>query len=209
VNALLDRQVLVLNRLWQPVNTCAARRAFTLISIGHAQVVDNDADANFTTHDFSSWLDFSIENIHKRPGAPVVHSISQSFLMPRIIVLSAYDRLPKKEIKFTRDNIFQRDGYTCQYCRKLFEPKELNLDHVIPRDKGGKTNWENVVCSCIKCNTKKANKLPAQANMFPLKKPAPPRWRPLFSTGRDTENSYDKSWRFFIDPSHSHVKVTA
>lgn len=209
MNALLDTQVLVLNRLWQPVSTCSARRAITLLVIDHACVVDSDADTNFTTHDFSSWLDFSADQIPHLSGALVVHSVSHSILLPRVIVLSMFDRLPKKEIKFTRENVFQRDAYTCQYCHTAFDSKELNLDHVIPRDKGGKTSWENVVCSCIRCNTKKANKLPAQANMFPRRKPAAPRWRPLFSAGRSLSKNYDESWRFFLEPSHSRVKVTA
>ncbi len=73
--------------------------------------------------------------------------------MPRIILLLMYDRLPKKEVKFTRHNIFERDKNTCQYCGDVFDRKDLNLDHVIPRDRGGPTTWENIVCSCIECNT--------------------------------------------------------
>ena len=95
------------------------------------------------------------------------------FLVPEIIVLSMYDRLPKNEVKFTRHNVFVRDRLTCQYCGQSFEPRELNLDHVVPRDKGGNTIWENVVTSCIRCNSRKANKLPHEARMFPLNLRAP------------------------------------
>ena len=207
MSAPLDKQVLVLNRLWQPVNTCSARRAFTLLFLDHAQVVDCDQNQVFSTHDTESWIRHSSALPAARRGE-LVHSVSQVFLLPKIIVLQSFDRLPKKEIKFTRENVFQRDGFTCQYCDITFEMKELNIDHVIPRDKGGKTTWENVVCSCIRCNTKKANKLPAEANMFPRQKPAAPRWRPFLSGNRHAQQQYDDAWRHFLNPDPSGVELT-
>ncbi|HXB58946.1 MAG TPA: HNH endonuclease, partial [Candidatus Acidoferrales bacterium] len=141
----LNQHVLVLNRLWQAVNVCTARRALTLLFQGHAQVVVNAADGSFRTFNFNEWRHFSL-------GAPhdeAVHAISFRIRIPRIVLLLAYDRMPKKEVKFTRHNIFERDRNTCQYCGHIFERKDLNLDHVIPRDRGGPTTWENIVCSCI------------------------------------------------------------
>ncbi len=208
MNAPLDKQVLVLNRLWQPVNTCSARRAFTLLFLDHAQVVDSDENNVFSTHDIQSWISHSATFAMCPDRGEIVHSVSHSFLLPKIIVLQHFDRLPKKEIKFTRENVFQRDGYTCQYCAITFEMKELNIDHVIPRDKGGKTTWENVVCSCIRCNTKKANKLPAEANMFPRQTPAAPRWRPFLSGNRQAQQHYDKAWQHFLDPDPAGVELT-
>ncbi|MFT5106360.1 MAG: 5-methylcytosine-specific restriction endonuclease McrA [Verrucomicrobiales bacterium] len=205
--ALLDQQVLVLNRLWQPVNTCSARRAFTLLFLDHAHVVDCDENKVFSTHDVASWMDQSVA-VGSSHQDELIHSVSHFFRLPKIIVLQTFDRLPKKEIKFTRENVFQRDGYTCQYCAKPFEMKELNIDHVIPRDKGGKTTWENVVCSCIRCNTKKANMLPAEANMFPRQTPAAPRWRPFLSGNRHDQQSYDESWGHFIHPDRAAVELT-
>src|SRR5450755_431805 len=155
LNALLNSQVLVLNRLWQAVNICSARRAFTLLYQGHAQVVSSDLANNFLTHDFASWRDFSAT----APDHEVVTTISWKIRVPRVIVLLLFDRLPKKEVKFTRHNVFERDKNTCQYCGHVFDRSELNLDHVLPRDKGGLTTWENVVCSCIPCNTRKGNRL--------------------------------------------------
>ncbi len=213
MNAPLDQHVLVLNRLWQPVNTCTARRAVALLYLGHAQVVRSDEESNFWTHDVRSWLAHSEEVARRSVNGElrdvVIHTISRAFVVPRIIVLGVYDRLPKKEIKFTRDNVFQRDQYTCQYCCIRFEPKELNIDHVIPREKGGKTTWENVVCSCIRCNTKKANKLPEQAKMHPRTVPKAPRWRPMFGLGRHSEPHFDESWRFFLEPSSARVELSA
>ncbi|PYL86642.1 MAG: HNH endonuclease [Verrucomicrobia bacterium] len=103
---LLNSQVLVLNRLWQAVNICSARRAFALVYAGHAQVVATDGANNFLTHDFDSWRDFSAQS----PEPKMVTTISWKIRVPRVIVLLLFDRLPKKEVKFTRHNVFERKG---------------------------------------------------------------------------------------------------
>lgn len=203
----LNNPVLVLNRLWQPVNICTARRAFSLLYLGHAQVVFSDEEANFYTHDIQSWV--TITRGRNDLDMEMVKTISYSFGIPEIIVLSMFDRLPKKEVKFTRQNIFERDEYVCQYCGKNFEPRELNLDHVVPRDKGGKNSWENIVTSCIRCNTKKANKLPHQAGMFPLKEPKAPTWRPFMCLAEKTaKRKAHHSWRHFLDLKPSKVQMS-
>src|SRR2546423_996322 len=150
VNTVLNSQVWVLNRLWQAVNICSARRAFALVYAGHAQIVSSDDANNFMTHDFESWRDWSAN----APDHEVVTTISFKIRIPRVIVLLVFDRLPKKEVKFTRHNVFERDKNTCQYCGELFDRSELNLDHVVPRDRGGTTTRENEVCSCVGCNTR-------------------------------------------------------
>ncbi|MBL9151277.1 MAG: HNH endonuclease [Verrucomicrobiales bacterium] len=202
---VLDRQVLVLNRLWQPVNLCTARRAFSLLFLGHAQAVHTDPDRLFETHDAHSWLRIS----HQHDGPDIVHTVSTRFRIPAIIVVPRFDRLPRQEVKFSRQNVFERDNFTCQYCAVRFEIRQLNLDHVIPRHKGGKTTWENVVCSCVRCNTRKANKLPSEANMHPIREPKPPRWRPLLATSNPTvSQSYHESWRHFIEPNPAQVVLS-
>ncbi len=198
---MLDRQVLVLNRLWQAINVCSVRRAFTLLCAGHAQVVDADADRNFFTHDFESWRDLS----EREPDDEMVHTISFKIRVPRVIVLLLFDRMPKKEVKFTRANIFERDKSTCQYCGNVFERRDLNLDHVIPRDRGGLTSWENVVCSCIPCNTRKGNRLPHQVGMRLIKKPERPKWRPFLHITFDSK--VHESWRHFIDFAYWNVEL--
>ena len=198
---MLDRQVLVLNRLWQAINVCTVRRAFTLLCQGHAQVVNADGENNFFTHDFASWHDLS----QREPEEEMVHTISFKIRIPRVIVLLLFDRMPKKEVKFTRYNIFERDKNTCQYCGKVFDRRDLNLDHVIPRDKGGMTTWENIVCSCIPCNTRKGNRLPHQAHMQLVKKPVRPKWRPFVHITFDSQ--VHDSWRHFIDLAYWNVEL--
>jgi len=123
---------------------------------------------------------------------------SQSVDVPSIIVLSLYDRLPKREVKFSRENVLRRDDFTCQYCGNQKEPRELNIDHVIPRDKSGRHCWENVVCSCIPCNTRKANSLPKEIGMIPMREPKAPHWRPIGFCDRFHSGSIDERWSAFI-----------
>src|SRR5687767_7048778 len=135
MSSYLNQHVLVLNRLWQAVNICTARRALTLLFEGHAQVVYGAADGAYHTYNFLQWRNFS----EQQPDPESIHTVSFRIRVPRVILLMVFDRLPKKEVKFTRHNIFERDRNTCQYCGKIYERKDLNLDHVVPRDRGGPT----------------------------------------------------------------------
>ena len=198
---LLNRQVLVLNRLWQAVNVTTVRRAFVLLFQGHAQIVFSDSRNSFSTYDFESWRDFS----ERQPDGEMVHTVYFSVRIPRIIVLMMYDRFPRKEVKFTRHNVFLRDKNTCQYCGKTFDRKELNLDHVIPRDRGGKTTWENIVCSCIKCNTRKANYLPHEVGMRLIRKPERPKWHPFPQYHLGGNGDHD--WKQFLDVAYWNVEL--
>ena len=191
----------MLNRLWQAVNICTARRAFALVYAGHAQVVSSDEANNFLTHDFDSWRDFSTT----APEHEMVTTISWKIRVPRVIVLLFFDRLPKKEVKFTRHNVFERDKNTCQYCGQTLDRKDLNLDHVIPRDRGGPTTWENIVCSCIDCNTRKANRTPQEAGLHLVRKPKRPKWRPFVQINF-TLQRHD-SWKHFIDLAYWNVEL--
>lgn len=203
MHAVLEDPVLVLNRCWQAVHTCSVRRGLHLLCTGHARVVQVDGDEKFSTHDIGSWIRHS----SKVTGGVRIHSVSVSILVPKILVLSLYDRIPRLEVRFSRRNVFLRDKFTCQYCETVFPETQLNLDHVTPRDKGGRTNWENIVTSCFRCNTRKANKLPHEAGMHPQRKPTAPRWRPLF--GLHENGLADESWSHFIQTGHGDTRRSA
>ena len=89
----------------------------------------------------------------------IVRSPSTSFKVPSIVMLRKFHKFSKK-VKFSRSNVFLRDMFTCQYCNNVFEKKELTIDHLIPKSKGGITSWENVTTSCKSCNLKKADSIP-------------------------------------------------
>jgi 5-methylcytosine-specific restriction endonuclease McrA len=197
----LNQPVLVLNRLWQAVNVCSAKRALILLFQGHAHVVLGDNDGAFQTFNFNQWQDFSIQ----QPHSESIHAVSFKIRVPRVILLVVFDRFPKKEVKFTRHNIFERDQNTCQYCGSAFDRKDLNLDHVIPRDRGGPTTWENIVCSCISCNTRKANRTPHEAGLHLIRRPKRPKWRPFIQVNLGL-HCHD-SWKHFIDLAYWNVEI--
>ena len=199
----LEQPVLVLNRLWQAVNVIGARRAFGLLVRGHASVVHHYED-DFRVFTMMDWIDFSRYN---PPIAEVemVHTVRHTIRLPRVILLTYFDKLPCKELKLTRNNVFERDDDKCQYCGHVFPREELNLDHVIPRHYGGKTTWENIVCSCIKCNTRKANRLPHEAHMRLIRKPVRPKWRPVISLVLG--NQHREMWKDFLDLAYWNVEL--
>lgn len=199
----LERPVLVLNRCWQPVHTCSVRRSLHLLCTGHAEVVQTEGAERFKTHDLPSWMDHST----RHPSDSMVRSTRVALLVPKVVVLSLYDRLPRLEVRFSRRNVFLRDRFTCQYCERVLPEAQLNLDHVTPRDKGGRTTWDNIVTSCFRCNTRKANKLPHEAGMQPRSAPLAPRWRPLF--GLHENGLADESWDHFTGPDRGGTRLSA
>ena len=167
---MLNTSVLVLNRNFQPVHVTNVKRAFSLLYQGVARAIDSQ----YRMYDFEDWAALSASN---HEAIATVHSFIR---VPRVVVLSAYEHLPKGRVRFSRLNIYARDADTCQYCGQHLPRSELNLDHVIPRAQGGRTSWENVVCSCIECNLKKGGRTPEQAGMMLARKPFRPRWTPFF-----------------------------
>jgi 5-methylcytosine-specific restriction endonuclease McrA len=198
----LQSPVLVLNRLWQAVNVCSVERAMTLLFMGHAQVVHAEGEA-FNTFSFGEWCDFTNRGVHRE--SEVVRTISFRIRIPRIILLLFFDRLPNKEVKFTRQNVFARDRSICQYCGRRFERPDLNIDHVVPRQHGGKTTWDNVVCSCVDCNRRKANRTPEEAGLRLIRRPKKPRWRPFLEV--QFVKTVDHSWRHFVDLAYWNVEL--
>ena len=197
---VLEQPVLVLNKLWQAVNICSTRRALSMLFEGNAQVVHSE-EGNFNTFNFNEWADFS----EREPELDCINGVSIKLRLPRVVLLMVYDRMPKKEVKFTRHNIFQRDKNTCQYCGEKFDCRDLNLDHVIPRQHNGPTSWENIVCSCIPCNSKKSNKTPAQAGMNLIRQPKKPHWHPFMQVRFSMQ--YHESCRHFLDLAYWNVEL--
>jgi 5-methylcytosine-specific restriction endonuclease McrA len=184
--------VLVLNRHFQPIHVTNAKRAFSLLYLGVARVIDRE----FRSFDFESWAALSAE-----VGDDVVHTIDRAIRVPRVIILQIYDRIPKTKVRFSRHNIYMRDGNTCQYCGLALPRTELNLDHVVPRSQGGRTTWENVVCCCIDCNLATGARSPEQAHMTLRKAPARPRWTPTFRAAGDRIRY--REWLPFLDVANA------
>jgi 5-methylcytosine-specific restriction endonuclease McrA len=183
---MLDTGVLVLNRVYQPVHITSVRRAFGLLYQGVAKAIDEE----FKLFDFESWAALSAA------AHDTIGTVDRRIRVPRVIVLLAFERLPRARVRFSRFNIYARDENTCQYCGKRFRRAELNLDHVVPRSRGGSTSWENVVCSCIRCNLRKGGRTPDEAGMHLRHPPARPRWTPTFRTA--ARRAFYREWRPFL-----------
>lgn len=127
-----------------------------------------------------------------------IRSPSSLIALPSVISLKEY--IPtKRRPAFTRFNVFLRDRFTCQYCGQSLPTHDLTFDHVIPRSKGGHTTWENVVTACSPCNLVKGSRLPREAKMFPLVRPAAPTNFQLQDHGRAFPPNYlHESWRDFL-----------
>ena len=144
---MVNSPVLVLNQNYEPLNISRVRRAVVLVMRGKAETLENDSG--------------------------MIHTASDAIPMPSVIRLVYLVKRPRPEKKLTRREVFQRDNYTCQYCGA--ETRELTLDHVIPRHRGGRHIWGNVVSACAKCNNRKAGRTPQEAGMRLIRQPIAPR----------------------------------
>ena len=94
--------------------------------------------------------------------------------LPAVVKLHRYVKYVPQKVKFSRQNLFVRDNYTCQYCGRKSEPKSLTCDHIVPRSRGGTAEWTNIVTSCLPCNLKKGDKMPDEVGMHPRKRASRP-----------------------------------
>ena len=196
---MIDGSVLVLNRSFMPIHVTSIKRAISMVYQGIAKAVNPD----YQLFDFQSWADLSTDHDHG-----VIETLRGAIMIPRVIALQVYDRIPSRQVRFSRMNIFARDQNTCQYCGRDFRRKEdLNIDHVVPRSLGGKSTWENVVCSCIPCNRKKGGRTPEQARMKLIRLPHKPKWSPLFGNNYTTRIKY-KEWLPFLTLTDAAYWIT-
>lgn len=184
---MLESGVLVLNRVYQPVHVTSVRRAVSLLYQGVARAIDEQ----FRLFDFESWSELAAA-AHQ----DVIRTVTRRIRIPRVIVLLTYEHLPKARVRFSRFNIYARDDSTCQYCGRRLPRSELNLDHVIPRSRGGSTTWENVVCSCVACNLRKGGRSPEEAGLRLRRAPSRPRWTPVFRSA--TRRAFYREWMPFL-----------
>jgi hypothetical protein len=162
---IIKRAVLVLNKNFIPYYITNLRHTFSLLFRESAKILTE----NFETVSIWEWLE-----IEPKDGEEYISTVSRKIKIPKIIVADT-DIDPKiSKPKVSRLGIFIRDGFTCQYCGKKFSPKNLTIDHVIPRSRGGRTEWLNVVTSCVSCNLKKGDRTPEEAGLILIREPRQP-----------------------------------
>lgn len=124
------------------------------------------------------------------------HYLFADFPLPSVIRLRQYVRVPYKEIPLTRRNILERDHHSCQYCS--YKGEQLTLDHVIPRSRGGGDSWENLVTACVRCNVKKGNRTPKEANLLLRSQPRKPYSSLHFELVKHTRGNLNHEWRKYV-----------
>ena len=168
----MNSSVLVLNATYEPINICMARRAIVLVLNGVA-----------TCEEFTS---------------AYFHSPSTRVRIPSVIRLMHYIRVPRMRDKSpTKKNVLIRDKHTCQYCGRRFPSSELTLDHVIPKARGGRTRWDNLVACCRRCNARKGGRSPEEARMTLRKAPREPRYPYHIHLVQSREHVRD-GWRKYL-----------
>lgn len=209
--SFLDGSVLLLNAHYAALRVVSVRRAFTLLfkrdseTRPVAEVVSVE-DGRYVSYDFEDWAELSA---FKREFEPAKHdwirAVRFDLVVPRIVRVLTYSRLPKQEVKFNRRNIFARDNSTCQYCGKRFSSAELSLDHIIPRSRGGTATWENIVCACLRCNVRKGGRTPEQSHLRLIRTPIKPRRNPIVRVKLSDERYF--SWKQFLDKAYWDVEL--
>ena len=161
-------RVLVLNASYEPLNITTWRRASVMVLKGKAEGLEHDT---------------------RRQLRPDV-------LLPTVIRLRQLVRVPFRPLALTRRNVFHRDGHCCQYCG--YEGELLSIDHVIPRSRGGQDVWENVTTACLRCNVRKGNRTPREAEM-PLKRvPRRPSSSLAFEATRQMRAGHHAEWAKYV-----------
>ncbi len=188
---ILQQPVLVLNRMWQPINdkqTVQGALSMMASDVATAMLIDGD-DVRPVT--WSEWITLPIR---KQDGA--IHSQRLTIRAPTVIIALNYGKVPKRRPSLSAKSIRERDNHTCQYTGRKLAPGEGNLDHVLPRSRGGKTSWSNVVLASRDVNSKKGALTPKEAGLKLLKTPKAPAEVPASMLIRNQHGI--KDWELFL-----------
>lgn len=164
---MLNKRVLVLNHDYSPISVCGVERAFLLVYLQKAELVTALPDHH-------------------------IRSVTHFFPMPTVIRLVEYKHVPFKKVMLTRQNVFKRDRFCCQYCGT---PRDLTLDHVVPRSKGGRSTWTNLVTACKRCNAIKGDRTPEKAGLKLKQTPFKPSYAMFI---RDFSGYLVKEWEPYL-----------
>jgi 5-methylcytosine-specific restriction endonuclease McrA len=162
-----SNKVLVLNSDYRAFSICSVYKAFILIYLDKAELVSSSKKLK-------------------------IRSIDRTFDVPSVIKLRQYVNMPYRHVMLSRQNVFKRDGQKCVYCGSK---NDLTIDHVLPKSRGGRTTWGNLVTACKRCNTKKGDFLPEEANMILPFKPFKPSFIMFL---RDYSGLGDESWHPYL-----------
>ena len=196
---LLSYPTLVLNKHWTPIQTMTTRKAIGLVANGAARIID---PVTYKVHDLDSWN--VVSKTTERLVAGRIRSMLLSLAPPEVIVLTSYRGVGPRSVVFSRGNLFRRDRFTCQYCGAQPGTKDLSIDHLLPRSRGGTSSWENCVVACFVCNCRKADRMPGEVGMRLSKTPQKPSWKAFLGTPRHLRY---ESWEKFLGRAYWEVEL--
>ena len=191
MNDILNKTtVLVLNRHWQAIHVKTPAEAFCMMASDAATALDI-ADGNFLPTKWSDWIALPVRDCDRS-----VKTSHGPVRVPTVIVASNYAKVPLRRPRFGARGIWERDGGVCQYTGRKLSPKEGNIDHIVPRSRGGKTSWENCVLADRVVNSRKADRLPQEVGLELRKRPIAPRLLPANAFIRNQHGVSD--WDHFL-----------
>jgi len=190
-DVLCKATVLVLNRNWQAIHVKSPQEAFGMLATDTATALDIGEDGGMQPVRWKDWITLPI-----RESDNVVRTVRGPIRVPTVIVLANFSKVPKKRPKFGTRGIWERDGGKCQYTGKTLRPGEGNIDHIVPRSRGGKSTWENCVLAHKDVNSRKGSRLPEEAGLRLLRKPAAPREVPVSALIKNQHRV--KDWEIFL-----------
>jgi len=191
MNLLTKATVLVLNRNWQAVNVRTPQEAFCMMATNVATGLEIEGEEHIRPVTWEEWIKLPI-----REQDEAVHTVRGQIRVPTVMVAVNYAKVPKKRPRLCAKAVRERDGNRCQYTGRMLHPNEGSLDHVVPRSRGGKNAWENLVWSAKEVNQRKADRLPHEAGLRLLSVPRAPKELPVSALIRNTAEIED--WKLFL-----------
>lgn len=201
----LDERVLVLNRGYAAIRVISVRQAFILLFRRVAEVISVN-QGRYETFDIGSWLEVAeLQRMYEEGDHDWIRCARQFVAAPRIIRIHSTNRQPDYHVKLNRRNLFARDKNRCQYCGRHFPLSELSIDHIQPQSRGGAHSWENLVCACVSCNSRKGSRLPTEAGMSLVRTPLRPKKSPDRAL-RIRRRQYEE-WKAFLNEVYWTVEL--
>ena len=190
---LRKETVLVLNRNWQAIHVKNPTEALSMMFADSATGLDIRGEDNMVPLRWNDWIALTVED----ETDDFIQTVRGKIKIPKVIVLCNYDKVPRKRPKFSAKAIWERDQGTCQYTGKKLSPQQANIDHVIPKSRGGRTNWKNCVLTHKEVNSIKANRTPEEAGLKLIRNPQDPKDLPSTFYIRNKHNV--REWDLFLN----------
>jgi len=171
---LKTETVLVLNRSWQAIGVKNIAESLSMMYSGNATGLNIIGNDEMTPTKWVDWINLPFD-----VNSKYVKTVRGEIKAPKVIVLARYNQVPKRRPTFTSKNIWSRDRGICQYTGQKLAPEEANIDHVVPKSRGGMTTWNNCVLTHKEVNSYKGNRTPDEAGLKLLKQPTEPKYLPV------------------------------